>query len=243
MTIGEGGEAVAIAYLERAVYEMRQVDRLLRLTPGTALRWIDGYGRAGKSYPPIIRETATGSPLVTWGEFVEASLLSAYRNAGVPMARMRPIVQALKHRFGTRYPLAHVRPWVDQGRNLVYEAQEEVGLDSGLRIVVEARSGQLRLSPAAETFFQSVDFERVTDGLGNTSPVEIAARLYPYRSDRAVVIDPERRSGVPVVRSVPTEILAQLVRAGDDVDVIADWYELPPDQVRAAVDYENSLAG
>lgn len=234
---------MTIAYLERPIYEMQQVDRLLRLTPSTARRWIDGYMRAGKVYPPVIREQTTGSAVVTWGEFVEASLLASYRNAGVPVLRMRPIVQALKQRFSTRYPLAHVRPWVDQGMNLVYEAQAEVGLDAGLRLVVEARSGQLRLSPAAETFFECVEFEHVADAAGHTTPSKIAARLYPAGRDQAVVIDPERRSGAPVVRSVPTEVLAQMVRAGDDIEDVAEWYDLRAEQVRAAVDYENSLAG
>ena len=42
--------------LSRPVYGLAQVDRILGLRGGTARRWIDGYRRGGKSYPPVVRE-------------------------------------------------------------------------------------------------------------------------------------------------------------------------------------------
>lgn len=237
----DGGCDVAVTYLERPVYEMRQVDKLLRLTPGTARRWIDGYRRANNDYPPVIRDEKTGSDLVTWGEFIEARLLAAYRDVGVPLVRMRPVVQALRNRFGVRYPLAHVRPYVDRGMDLVYETQQAASLDISLRLVVEARTGQLRLAPAAETFISVVEFDQVRDASGSRSNDEVAARLRPAGKASPVVIDPQRQFGRPVVRSVPTEVIAELVRAGDEIVDVADWYDLSEDEVRAAIAYENSM--
>jgi hypothetical protein len=78
--------------LERPTYSLVQVDRLLALHPGTARRWIEGYERRGKTYPPVVRMLPTGSEIVTWGEFVETRLLSEYRDKGVPMVRMRPAI-------------------------------------------------------------------------------------------------------------------------------------------------------
>jgi hypothetical protein len=116
-----------INLLERQVYAMAQVDRLLALPPGTARRWIDGYRRGGKMYPPVVCVEPTGEELVTWGEFVETRLLSEYRGAGVPLVRMRPAIDRLRETFHARYPLAHSRPFV-AGRELVLELQDEVGL-------------------------------------------------------------------------------------------------------------------
>ncbi len=127
--------------LDRHVYGMNQVDRLLYLKAGTARRWIDGYTRGGKAYPPVVRVTATGEDIVTWGEFVEARLLSEYRDAGVLMVRMRPAVERLGEHFGERYPLAHAHPFIDmEGRELVLKAQEEVGLESPLHLGREERA-------------------------------------------------------------------------------------------------------
>ena len=73
------GEVVDL--LERPLYGLPQVDRILGLRTGTAKRWIDGYHRGGKDYPPIVREEATGVDIATWGEFVETRLLAEYRDA------------------------------------------------------------------------------------------------------------------------------------------------------------------
>ena len=44
-----------IDLLARPVYGMAQTDWILRLRPGTARRWIEGYERRGMFYPPIVR--------------------------------------------------------------------------------------------------------------------------------------------------------------------------------------------
>jgi hypothetical protein len=111
--------ANVIDLLSRPVYGLAQVDALLGLRAGTARRWIDGYCRAGRSYPPVVREASTGDEAVTWGEFVETRLLAQYRDAGVPMIRMRPAIDVLREQMETSYPLASARTWLDiDGREL-----------------------------------------------------------------------------------------------------------------------------
>ena len=215
--------------LDRPVYGASQVDRLLALTPGTARRWIDGYTRAGRFYPPVVRPEHTGDELVTWGEFVETRLLAGYRDKNVPMIRMRPAIIRLRDLFETRYPLAHARPFAS-GRELVLSAQEDVALDASLRIVLVVRTGQTVLAEPAQHFVDSVEF-----GNGDDPAVE---RVRPREGNGLVVIDPLRQFGEPVVRSVPTEVIAEQIRAGDRLDMVADLYELSRDEVEAAVRYE-----
>ena len=115
-----------IDLLARPVYGMAQVDWILRLPGGTARRWIDGYSRGGKTYPPLVRLDRTGEELVTWGEFTETRLLSEFRDSGVPIIRMRPAIVALREQFGQLYPLAHAcRTWRSTGGNSVLHIQEE----------------------------------------------------------------------------------------------------------------------
>jgi hypothetical protein len=116
----DGDMTNVIDLLSRPVYGLSQVDVLLSLRPGTSRRWIDGYARAGRSYPPVVREVSTGDEAVTWGEFVETRLLAQYRDAGVPMIRMRPAIDVLREQMQTRYPLASARTWLDvDGRELL----------------------------------------------------------------------------------------------------------------------------
>jgi uncharacterized protein (DUF433 family) len=221
--------------LSRPVYGVGQVDRILGLRPGTARRWIDGYQRSGKSYPPVVREEPTGEDVVTWGEFVETRLLSEYRDAGVPLVRMRPVVDALRQQLQTRYPLASARTWLDvHGRELVRRVQEEVGLDRPLALVV-VRTGQqfIDWTPPADAFRRSVQW--TTHASGH----EVQPRLlHPAADLPDVVIDPLRGFGEPVVRNVRTDIIGELFRAGDSTESIAELYELPPRTVDEALRYE-----
>lgn len=224
------GEVVDL--LKRPVYGLSQVDRVLGLRAGTARRWIDGYRRGARAYPPVVREETTGEEVVTWGEFVETRLLSEYRDAGVPMVHMRPAVDALRVELQTPYPLASARTWLDvDGRELVRRIQEEVGLDRSLALVVVRTGQRVMWTPPAEGFRQSVEWSG--DGV-----LAHPTLLRPAQDLQEVAIDPLRGFGEPVVRNVRTEIIAELFRAGESPDGIAEMYELPRPTVDEALRYE-----
>jgi uncharacterized protein (DUF433 family) len=217
-----------IDLLTRPVYGMSQVDWILSLHPGTARRWIDGYTRRGMEYPPVVRLEPSGDEVVTWGEFTEARLLSEFRDAGVPIQRMRPAVERLRDHFGTQYPLALARPWLDTaGKELVLSVQEEVNLDKKLLLVV-VRNDQLVLTLPTDNFVKSADFDQHG----------VVRRMRPVTSLDAVWLDPLRQFGDPVVRSVPTEVIAEQVRAGERISTIAELYELSDEEVEQAIAYE-----
>ncbi len=100
--------------------------------------WLDGYDRAGTAYPPVVRHAPTASDIVTWGEFAELGYLREYRRKGVPLQKLRPVIEALRHQYGAPYPLATARPFV-MGKELVLELQEQHELPAAIAIVV--RSG------------------------------------------------------------------------------------------------------
>jgi hypothetical protein len=77
-----------VSLLDRRVYALADVDRLLALPAGTARRWIDGYHRGDIHYPPVVRVERTRDEAVTWGEFVEARLLAEFRSRGASMQRL-----------------------------------------------------------------------------------------------------------------------------------------------------------
>jgi uncharacterized protein (DUF433 family) len=218
--------------LNRPMYGLAQTDRLLGLRPGTARRWVDGYRRSGKDYEPVVREVATGEDIITWGEFVETRLLSEYRDAGVPLIRMRPVVVSLRQELQTRYPLASARTWLAvSGRDLVLKVQEEVGLERRLALVV-LRTGQVIWTDPAEAFRRSLEWTK-------EDHEDAEPRLVrPDRELRRVVIDPLRGFGEPVVRSVRTEIIGELFSAGESPRDIASEYELDQPEVEEAIRYE-----
>jgi uncharacterized protein (DUF433 family) len=231
--MGEWPAPSGLALLERALYSFRDVDRLVGLTDGTAHRWIDGYHRRGKDYLPVVREASTGVDTVTWGEFVEASLLAGYRQAGVRIIHLRPIVQGLRQRLGVPYPLAHLRPLVDPATlTLVNELEEAVGLDPDLRMVIRVSDGQMTLAAPVRQFKAIAGYGEGRDG------DEVVVRLYPLGPDRRVVIDPRYKFGQPVVRAVPTAVLYEQYSAGDPVELIAHGYDLTREEILDAIEFE-----
>jgi len=220
-----------IDLLNRPMYGLLQTDRLLGLRPGTARRWVDGYQRGGKQYEPFVRETSTGEEIVTWGEFVETRLLSEYRDAGVPLIRMRPAVLRLREILQTRYPLASAQTWLAvSGRELVLRVQEEVGLEHRLALVV-VRTGQTIWTAPAESFRRSIEWTGDDD---DSQP----RLIRPDRALSHVTIDPLRGFGEPVVRSVRTDTIGELFRAGESPQDIATSYDLEPALVEQAIRYE-----
>lgn len=219
--------------LERRVYVMSDVDLFLGLPSGTARRWIDGYSRGGRTYEPVIREDSSGDETVAWGEFVETRLLAGYRARGVSLQRLRPAVQLLRRELGTPYPLATAQPYLDvAGRELIMRVQDQTGIERPLWLVV-VRSGQLVLADPAQEFADRAEF---------TGRDRIVSGLRTEADTPDVRIDPLRQTGQPVVRSVPTAVLAEGFRAGEDVDTLADLYELSSDQVLQAIRYEMRAA-
>ena len=208
--------------LGRRLYGMRDADRLLRVSPGTVRRWLEG-GRIGQ--PPLIRPEPTGEGLVTWGEFVEARLLCEYRQRGVPMFRMRPAIQKLREIFDSRHPLAQARPFLDiEGRDLVMQAQEETGLDPKLWFVV--RTGQLILpSPAVSRFDRCVERDD-----------SIVRRI--HMTDH-VVLDPEYSAGALTIkgRRLRVDAIASAVAAGETPEDVADMCDISTTAVHEALSY------
>ncbi|MEW6153628.1 MAG: DUF433 domain-containing protein [Actinomycetota bacterium] len=217
--------------LERPVYGVSEAAGLLGLRADRARAWLDGYERQGFRYPPVIRTEPTGEDVVTWGEFVELGYLREYRRKGVPLQRLRPVIDELRREFATPYPLATAKPYV-LGKELVLELQEKNGIPPAIAIVI--RSGQqILLAQDAQRFFKKVEFD--PPGRGDVR------RLHPAGLASPVVIDPLVRFGRPSVQGVATERLWELFDAGESIEEIADGYEMPTEQIAAAVAYEEQL--
>jgi len=217
-----------VSLLERPVYGIAEAAGLLGLRPDRARAWLDGYERQGVQYAPVIRVGPTGDEIVTWGEFAELGYLREYRRKGVPLQRLRPVIDELRREFRTPYPLATAKPYVF-GKELVLELQQKNDIPKSIAIVIS--SGQtIALADEAMRFFRKVEFDPPDEG-------EVR-RLRPAGAASPVVIDPLVRFGQPSVQGVATERLWELFDAGESVEEITEGYDMSGELVRAAVAYE-----
>lgn len=218
-----------ISVLDRPLYSYAEAARMLRLPSQTLRRWLEGATVSGVTYPPVIREEPTGSDSVTWGEFVEAGLLRGYRQKNVPLQKMRPFIQGAREQWQVPYPLAHFKPMIDR-QKLVYELQQETLLDPKLYLV-QAEGGQMFLAPPVRDFLEKVEFD----------PAGAVNRLHPLGLKTPVVIDPEVSFGIPQIKGIRTELVAESVAAGESREGAARAWGLGMSEVNAALEWEGSL--
>ncbi len=212
--------------LDREVYVMSQVDRLLDLGTGTARRWIDGYERRGRRYEPLVRAETTGTDVVTWGEFVETRLIAEYRSRGVAVVRMRPAIMALRREFETDYPLATARPFLSEdGRDLVLRVQDETVLNPSLRFVVRTNQSVM-LSMEVQRFQQDAEYEQTDE----------VRRIRLFGASN-VVLDPEYGFGEPTVRGrrLRVSAIAEAIAAGEARDDIKATWDISDEVVDDAL--------
>jgi uncharacterized protein (DUF433 family) len=223
---------MSIETLDREIYTTSRAGKLLRVPPATLEWWLEGRSGPDQSYPPVLRAEPTGSKMVTWGEFVEAGYLREYRRTHkVPLSHLRKFIDLLREHQGVPYPLAHYKPYVGEGQKLVIKLQEEADLPPELWLFVPVNN-QIILLPGAEAFLAKVDFSK--------DEAQWAERLHPNGKQSPVVFDPEYSFGEPTVRGVRTEVLAELIEAGEAMDEVAEEYGLKVAQLKAALSYEFS---
>jgi uncharacterized protein (DUF433 family) len=216
--------------LDREVYLYAEVDRLIRLSAGTARRWINGYERGGKTYDPILRLARRDTEWATWGEFVETRILAEYRDENIPTARLRAAIEGLRRLYGIDYPLAHLRPYLAvHGREITISG-EEVGLSEDEMVV---RTGQQLLGGASWDLI--VQASLAQDETGE----KIVTELRPDLAFPDIVISPERYSGQPtfVGRRVSVATIAGMATAGERHEDLAADYGLSLEQIDAAIRY------
>src|SRR5439155_12227545 len=71
--------------------------------------------------------------------------------------------------------------------------------------------------------------------------IHIPIRIFPLGKEQPVVIDPDVSFGIPQIRGIRTELIAESVRAGGLEEAVASW-GVGPGEVDAAVTWESSLA-
>lgn len=217
-----------MSLLALPTYSVAEAARLLRISPSKLRWWLEGATRGPRRYPPVLRSEATGNTQVTWGEFIEAAYLREYRQH-LPLQRLRPLREALSREFDTAFPFAVSRPLI-AGLDLVSEMQRQLGIPEDLWLVVG--SGQFMLSAAAETFCRRVEFDKET---------EEAMRYVVMEAQEPVYVNPRYSFGIPTVRSVRTEVLAELYLAGEPHWAIMDIYShhgVTEEDINTAVDFE-----
>jgi uncharacterized protein (DUF433 family) len=162
---------------------------------------------------------------------VEAHVLTAIRREHrIPLQKVRRALDYVKKQLGIRRPLINARFETDGVSLMVRELEKLINV---------SREGQLEIEPVIRTFLKRI--RRDPDG--------VPIKLYPFTRKAAtadepepVEIDPRIAFGRPVLagRAVPTAVLADRFKAGDNLADLAEDYDTSTQTIEEAIRCELS---
>ena len=220
--------------LNAGLYSVPEAARLTRISVGKVRRWLKGYDfRSGTSVrhsdavwqgelKPIENKLA-----LSFRDLLELRFVDAFIRAGVSWKTMRRAHGRAQEELQTTHPFCSNRISTD-GKSILMRQAKEDGDEALLNLVTQQRE----FTKIVQEFLKELEF----------SGEDII--WWPLGKGRQIIVDPRRNFGQPtVVKSgVPATALARSVKANSSVDEVARWYEVQRDEVRDAVEFEESLA-
>jgi uncharacterized protein (DUF433 family) len=212
-----------------ASYSIPEAAHYLRIPPATLRSWVLGrlYPTAsGKGFfKPPIEIADSKRRLLSFTNLVEVHVLWAIRREHeIPLKKVRWALTFLVDRFEARHPLATHRFETDGADLFVSKVGD---------LINASREGQLAMREMLSAHLKRVEW----------STTGVAVRLYPFTrkeardEPKAVMIDPQVGFGRPVLvgTGIPTAIIAERFKAGEQPDELARDYGREPSEILEAI--------
>jgi uncharacterized protein (DUF433 family)/DNA-binding transcriptional MerR regulator len=220
------------------VYSFADAARFIGAGSGELRRWMLGYHRKGDdgaevfSRPLWINQLAeTSIEGLGFRDLIELRFVHTFRQEGVPLNVIRRTLEVAREKLSAPYPFTCKRFRTD-GRRIFMDVLEETGEESLVDVEKQQNVIQTVIGPSLR---EGVELDMQGE----------AARWYPLKSSKAVVFDPARRFGQPILAEydIPTVAIADavLAEAGNEKRV-AKMFEIPLSAVRKAIEFEARAA-
>ncbi|MCS7191150.1 MAG: DUF433 domain-containing protein [Fimbriimonadales bacterium] len=208
--------------LRYGVYSYLEAARILGVSPRRVARWADGYffprkESMGRS-APVLQARAHQQGVLTFPELIELMFVREFVALGVSLQHVRATAQALAKEVGD-YPFTRRQVLVGGRELLVRETAE---------VLRRPDIGQL-VADFAETLVKQVEIEG-----------DRVRRYYPPQYNGIIYLDIAYRGGEPVVSeyAIPTRVIYNLWEKEQNLERVADYFDLPLEAVSAAIRYE-----
>ena len=217
------------------IYSLAEASRLTGVNAQRIGRWVSGYsfqssGRRHESDPVWARQLPIIDDKYALGflDLMEVRFVKAFMDQGVSLHSIRRAALRAKELFRVDHALC-TNMFLTDGRTIL----AEVGEESGEKELLDLVKNQYAFNKVLRPYLSGVEFEE-----------KIVARWWPIGEKKKVVIDPGRSFGAPITsdRGIQTKILATAVKTEDNLDVVANWYEVSKQEIRDAVKFEMSIA-
>jgi hypothetical protein len=131
------------------LYRKAEAARIIDVRPSTLRSWVgiadaDKHGHVGSGLITVAEPATPRGPTIPFVGLTEAYVLSSFRQAGVPMQRIRPALRRLEEEMGLAQALASERLRTDGAEVLWDYAQEtdDQAAKDAVGDLVVVRNGQ-----------------------------------------------------------------------------------------------------
>lgn len=221
-------------YLGVGIYTVPEASRLAGVSKERIRRWLKGYhsNLRKKDYaplwrpqlPPVDKKVALG-----FLDLIEIKFVGEFLRRGVSWPMIHQVREKAAELFpGVSHPFCTKQFFTD-GQRVFAEVHKQTGETSLLDIATDQHVFAGITSP----FLKQLEFKAGTE----------LERWWPLGRERQIVVDPKKNFGQPTVANggIPTQVLAASARANKSTEEVARWYEISPQSVQEAVEYEKSL--
>lgn len=207
------------------LYSQGEAARIIQTPTSSFTRWAHGHrfkqrqqGEWGSS-PALLTGVGHGRGItVPFNALAEGFIIESFRRAGLPMARIRPAIDALRDGIGLENALLSERLMTD-GAEILYRNGE------GDLIVVRNRQGVF--NEVVQAFLKSITYR---DGF-------VSLIGLPTYETVEVVVDPYRNAGQPTIDRLGVRVddVLSRVRAGESLREVGDDFDLKPRELRSLI--------
>ena len=197
---------------------------------GIGSRAVQGWSKRG-FFGMEKNEYARNRAFIRFGGVITSRVIALLKSYGTRIGRIEAAHEYLRKATGQEFPFASRKFWVESAG-----LSEEVHSELDTLVVTASKFGQL---PLTELLYGEIDYP--DDMEFDDSGDEFAVKWEP---ETGIVIDPLVQSGAACLKGTrtPTHVIHGGYIAGDDIAGLADGYRLSPEQVEAAIDWEERLA-
>lgn len=216
--------------LGRGVYSLTEAAKLTHLRPSRVRAWFRplenraGVGVFQSDYPSVGDDRA-----ISFLDLIEVYIAGRLREADPPVSlqHIRKVHKKLSIDTGKPHPFCEREIYHSKGTIFTRPLNDTSGP------VIEPLTSQTYINSVIMPFLEKIEYDHITN----------LARLWHIAE--GVVVDPSRSFGKPIVSEVgiATRVLSASYEAnGRDAARVAEWYEIKPEHVIAAVRFETGSA-
>jgi uncharacterized protein (DUF433 family) len=207
----------------QGIYTLSDAARILYLPYYKVHRWVTKYwdGNLGQEFQSQYSWIVDGSRAVSFHTVVELYVMIQLADKGVKTNEVLKAHKKLSQIYDTHFPFAQKRVLQEiktDGKLIYWKKGEDVISLNG--------SDQFNLK-IIDLFFKKLDF----------GEEEVVSRLWPLGKEHAIVIDPSRKFGHPIIegKNIYPETIFEHFQAGDPVPYIAHIYKITEKEAEDAI--------